>query len=144
MESNFDYNSVPYAFAHCFNNQCPKAAKCLRNLAAQHCTNSSPTLRIINPTCIPTDGGACAHFKSNRKIHVAWGIKHLLDNVSYKDVHELKAWIMAYFSRGKYYRFYRKESYLTPEDQEFIRNAFRQRGIKEEPVFESYSEEYRW
>jgi hypothetical protein len=29
MEDNFDYQSVPYSFAHCFNSQCPKGEKCL-------------------------------------------------------------------------------------------------------------------
>lgn len=144
MESNFDYDSVPYAFAHCFNNQCPKAEKCLRHLAAQHCTNNYPTINIINPACIPADTDTCPHFQPTQKIHVAWGIHNLLDNVPYKDVHELKAWLIAHFGRGKYYRFYRKESYLTPEDQAFIRRMFRQKGIEQEPTFESYSEEYKW
>ena len=27
MEDNFDYQSVPYSFAHCFNSRCPKGEK---------------------------------------------------------------------------------------------------------------------
>lgn len=42
------------------------------------------------------------------------------------------------------YRFYRGEVYLSPDDQAYIRKAFRQYNIPEEPVFDSYSEEYSW
>ncbi len=144
MEPTFDYNSVPYTFAHCFNAQCPMAGKCLRQLAAQHCTSNEPTLRIINPTLIPDDATTCPYLLSTQKIRVAWGIKNLLDNVPYKMVHELKASMIAHFGRGKYYRFYRKECYLTLEDQKYISQLFHQKGLEEKPVFESYSEEYKW
>ena len=144
MENEFNYQSVPYNFAHCFNHQCPKAGKCLRNIAAQHCINNYPTLRIINPAAIPADANACPHFRSATKIHVAWGIKHLLDNVPYKNVYELKSQMIAHFGRGRYYRFYRKECYLAPEQQAYIRQLFRNQGIKEEPAFEAYSDEYSW
>jgi len=77
-------------------------------------------------------------------VRVAWGIKHLLDDVPYKSLQPLKNQLIAYFGRGKYYRFYRKECSLSPEDQKYIRQTFRQHGIKKEPAFETYSEEYRW
>lgn len=144
METNFDYQLVPYTFNHCFKHECAKAKNCLRNIAARNCTGSSITLRIINPACIPADADACPYFTSDQKIRVAWGIRHLLDNVPYKDVFEIKSRLMGYFGRAKYYRFYRNEKYLTPDDQAFVRKLFRQKGIKEEPVFESYSEEYQW
>ena len=144
MKEEFNYQSVPYNFAHCFNNQCPKAGKCLRNIAAQHCTNNYPTLRIINPACIPANADTCPHFQTNAKIHVAWGIKDLLDNVPHKYVSLLKSQMLAYFGRGKYYRFYRKECYLTPEDQAYIGQLFRRNGYEGELAFDSYSDEYDW
>lgn len=52
--------------------------------------------------------------------------------------------MLSHFGRGLYYRFYRKEKYLSPEQQEYIRRIFRQKGITEEPAFESYTEEYKW
>lgn len=144
MEEEFDYQLVPYNFAHCFNNQCPKAGKCLRNIAAQHCTNNYPTLRIINPACIPANADKCSHFQSAEKINVAWGIRNLFDNVPHKNVSVLKSQMLAHFGRGKYYRFYRKECYLSPEDQAYIRQLFQRYGYKDEPAFESFSKEFDW
>ncbi|WP_369892806.1 DUF6078 family protein [Bacteroides sp. AN502(2024)] len=40
--------------------------------------------------------------------------------------------------------FYRKERYLSLEQQEYIRRIFRQKGIAEEPPFDSYTEKYMW
>lgn len=144
MKEEFNNKSVPYHFAHCFNNQCSKAENCLRNLAARNTTEEYPFVNIVNPVCIPADTSHCTYFQSNQKMRVAWGITHLLDNVPCKSVHELKDQMISHFGRGKYYRFYRKECYLTPEDQAYICRLFRQKGIQEELSFESYSEEYRW
>jgi len=144
METNFDYQSVPYNFAHCFNHQCPKGEKCLHRLAAVHSTNQYPTIVTVNPNCIPEDANTCPFYHSVQKIRVAWGIKHLLDNVPHKDAVVLKDSMLGHFGRGMYYRFYRKEKYVAPEQQEYIRRIFRQKGITEEPVFDSYTEEYKW
>ena len=82
MENKFDYQSVPYGFAHCFNSQCVHKEECLHHLAATNCTSQCPTLSIINPNCIPADTTNCPHFRKALKCRVAWGIRHLLDNVA--------------------------------------------------------------
>lgn len=135
---------APYNFSRCLSSQCTKADNCLRRLAALHDTPEYSSIRIINPLCMPQDNSQCPYFRSVQKIHVAWGIKHLLDNVPYKSLQPLKSQLIAYFGRGKYYRFYREECYLSPEDQEYIRRAFRQYNIPGEPAFDAYSDEYQW
>lgn len=135
---------APYSYARCFNSQCAKADNCLHRLAALHDTPEYTSIPTINPLCIPADSNRCPFFQSTQKVRVAWGIKHLLDDVPYKSIQPLKSQLIAYFGRGKYYRFYREECGLSPEDQKYICQAFRQHGIKKEPAFEAYSEEYRW
>lgn len=144
MKEELNYKSVPSHFPHCFNNQCLKAENCLRNLAARNTTTEFPYINTVNPVCIPADTIHCTYFQSIQKMRVAWGITHLLDNVPHKNARELKDQLIGYFGRGKYYRFYRKECYLTPEDQTCIRRLFRQKGVQEELSFDSYSEEYKW
>jgi hypothetical protein len=58
---------------------------CLRRVAALLTTADTSYISIINPMCIPATGIDCPHFQNAEKIHVAWGISHLLDNVPYKD-----------------------------------------------------------
>ncbi len=77
--------TVPFNYARCYNEQCPKACNCLRRVAALLTTADTSYISIINPMCIPATGIDCPHFQNAEKIHVAWGISHLLDNVPYKD-----------------------------------------------------------
>lgn len=142
MEKDFDYQSVPYGFAHCFNSQCAQSRKCLRHLVTECCTSQYPTLSIINPKCIPADTTTCTYFKNTRQLHMAWGLSHLLDNVPYKDANGLRQHLVAHFGKTNYYRHYRQELPLLPEDQAYIRKVFQQKGIAEEPKFDRYSDEY--
>ena len=86
----------------------------------------------------------CPHFQNAEKIHVAWGISHLLDNVPYKDGTNIKQQLIGHFGKTLYYRFYREERFLSPAEQNYIRQLFRRKGITEEPVFDSYTDEYNW
>lgn len=141
MTNNFDYQSVPYGYAHCFNGRCPQSGSCLRHFVAENCTSQYPTLSIINPNCIPADA-PCPYFKEVRTYRMAWGIKHLLDKVPYEAADEMRRQLIAHFGKNTYYRFYRLERPLRPEDQEFVCRLFQRKGIAEAPRFERYSEEY--
>lgn len=144
MENEFNYHAVPHNYAHCFNHQCVKSNTCLRHLVATHCTSAQPTIYIVNPVWIPEDTSTCTQFRPIQKIRMAWGVQSLLNNVPYKDARALKSQIISYFGKTHYYRIYRKEYGLTPNQQEFIRRVFRHKGISEEPAFESYTEVYQW
>ena len=136
--------TVPFNYARCYNEQCPKACNCLRRVAALLTTADTSYISTINPMCIPATGIDCPHFQNAEKIHVAWGISHLLDNVPYKDGTNIKQQLIGHFGKTLYYRFYREERFLSPADQNYIRQLFHRKGITEEPVFDSYTDEYNW
>ncbi|NDV66391.1 DUF6078 family protein [Bacteroides sp. 224] len=142
MENNLDYQLVPDYYAHCLNEQCSRRSQCLRHLVAQADTSQHNVIRIINPKSIPADTNNCPFFKSNRKIRKAWGVKHLLDNVPYKDGSSIRQQLIDYFGRNMYYHIYRLERGILPEEQAYIQNVFRANGIAEEPQYEKYTEEY--
>lgn len=136
--------SAPYTFARCFNAQCSKAEKCLRRMAALYDTNSYPFISIVNPDCLPADTCNCPHFRDAEKIHVAWGLKNLFDRIPYVDAISLRSQLLGHYGKTTYYRFYRGEHYLSPNEQNYIRRLFRQKGITDEPAFERYTDEYKW
>lgn len=144
MDTNFSYGRVPGNYAQCLNQQCAQSQKCTRRLVAEHYVSKQSTISIINPNCIPEDTNTCPYFHVVRKIRMAWGVKRLLDNVPLKDAKILKAQMLHYFGRNIYYSLYRKERGITPEQQEYIRQIFRNKSIIEEPTFEFYTEEYQW
>lgn len=142
MDKNFDYRSVPSNYAHCFNDQCVKSEQCLRHLVAKNCTSQHTTLCIINPHCIPADTALCTYFKDTRKVHMAWGIKHIFDDIPYKKVCAMRQQLITHFGKTAFYRFYRQEQPLTPKEQAYIRRVFKNNDIEEEPQFDRYSDEY--
>lgn len=144
MEKNFDYNSVPYDFVHCLNSTCPYADKCLRYLVAKHIPVKCKTVTVINPYFIPTQGEVCPDFKEDKKERFALGLKHLLDNVPHSDAVDIKRQILKRYKKNMYYRSLNKERWITPEEQNYIRGLFIQKGIKEEPIYEKYAERYVW
>lgn len=140
------YNSLaaPQDFARCLNSQCPQASKCLRHLAAQHDSADYLYITIINPARYPADGNRCECFKAAVKVHVAWGLKRLLDRIPYEDAVSIRMQMTGHYGKSGYYRFYRGERGLMPEDQAYIKRLFRNKGIKEEPAYQRYTDEYIW
>ena len=144
MNTDFDYEIVPHGYAHCFNDNCSKASSCLRHWVAQHCTANVPLITILSPACFPATSVGCAYFAPIRKMRVAWGVKNLFGNLPYNKASDVRNQIIAYFGRTHYYRIYRKERFISPEDQQVIARIFANNGIAETPIFESYSEVYKW
>ena len=79
-----------------------------------------------------------------QKIRVAWGVRNLFDDVPLSLAADMRHQIVSYFGKTHYYRIYRKERFITPEGQRYIRHIFTQNGITDALQFESYSEVYRW
>ena len=144
MENDFDYKLVPSGFVHCFNSQCPKADGCLRQVAARYSAHADRHVRIVNPAYFPVGDAACPDFKSAKKVRIAWGITNLLEKVPYRTARHLRKLMSFHHTKTLYYRYYRKEYGIPPEAQLYIRKLFRQHGVEEEPVFDSYTEEYEW
>ncbi|NDV60317.1 DUF6078 family protein [Bacteroides sp. 519] len=144
MKNSLNYESVPRNYAHCFNEQCVRSSQCLRHLVAQNSTSQYDIVSIINPKCIPDKTDQCPFFKNIRKVRLAWGIKHLLDDVPFKDGNSMRRQLLSHFGKTAYYRIYRLEHGLLPKEQEYIRQLFRNHGINKEPQFEKYTEEYEF
>ena len=142
MKNEFDYQEVPYDFAHCLNDQCTQVNHCLRHLAAANSTSIRKFFPIVNPAHYPKERDKCPFFKSQIKKRIALGITNLLDNVPHKTALLLRRQMVEHFGKTLYYRFLRKENELLPEHQIFIKQLFEQNGINEEPVFDSYRESF--
>lgn len=135
---------VPFGFARCFQTHCPLKEKCLRYHVAQNEENNSLSLPIVNPRLIPEDASKCAHFCPIRMRRVAWGVKHLFDEVPAKQLYSLKKMVISHIGRTHYYRCYRLEQGLLPADQQFIAAAFKKCGLKSEPCYDYFTEEFDW
>ncbi|SHE70506.1 hypothetical protein SAMN05444349_10556 [Bacteroides faecichinchillae] len=136
--------SAPYSFARCFNAQCLQASKCLRYLITENDTPNIPFITAVSPVCYPEDTNKCPYFHTAERVQVAWGIKRLLKRLPYEDAVSIRKHLIWHFGKTCYYRFYREERYLSPNDQKYIQQVFHNKGIADKPTFDRYTEEYIW
>lgn len=144
MKPDFDYNTVPYNFAHCLNEQCPQASACLRQLVTRRIPLSKKTFTIINPAVPDPTGKHCCYFLPDQLQQFVKGISHLYDKLPYKEALLIKEQLISHFGRTAYYRFKRKERYINPADQQYIRQLFLSKGFTDEPQYDEYTELYEW
>lgn len=102
-----------------------------------------PTVRYQSPL-LSGSGKECPHFRTNKKIRVAWGFKNLYDDMPARIARAVHLNLEAIFSHSPYYRYRNQKLGLTPKQQECIRQVCRKHGWKEEVVFDRYTEEYDW
>lgn len=144
MKANIDYNEFPGRFAHCLNDKCVRGGQCLRRQMALAVPKERDCFMVVNPAQIgPISGENCTHFLLDQPQQYAKGIKRLYDKVPHKEAQTLKRQIMGYLGRTAYYRCYRGERLISPQEQEQIRQLFLQQNINEEPQFDTYIEYYQ-
>ena len=71
MKEKFDFSEVPYQYAMCPNQQCPKADTCLRQLAEQSVPEEVEYWSIISPKRLSSIKGDCPYYRSNIKARYA-------------------------------------------------------------------------
>ena len=66
--------TVPFNYARCYNEQCPKVCNCLRRVAALLTTADTSYISIVNPMCIPATGIDCPPLPKRRKRYMWHGV----------------------------------------------------------------------
>ena len=125
MENNSDLNNQAARYTLCFNDCCAKAESCLRHSMTQYNTAKNIRLSVINPLCYPEAGKECPHFRTNKKIRVAWGFKNLYDDMPARISRAIHLNLEAVFNHSPYYRYRNQKLGLTPKQQECIRQVCR-------------------
>lgn len=143
MEKDFNYYKVPPSFQVCFNDHCPHATDCLRRQITAYIPSHLTFGPAVYPTALGADG-SCRFFRKDEKTRLAWGFNKLLYNVRERDAAGIRRSLVSYLgSRTAYYRYQHGEKLLTPEQQEWILDFFRQRGCTD-LEFEGYVTEYQF
>ena len=141
-KSSFDTKLANYTL--CFNAQCPQSENCLRHNLTQYNTAQNARLSVVNPLCYPEGDKKCSLFRTNKKILVAWGFKHLYDDMPARISSAIHLNLECIFHHSPYYRYRNQKLGLNPAQQECIRQVCRKHGWNKEVVFDRYTEEYDW
>lgn len=144
MSPEFDYKLVPAGFIHCLNGKCKQAKNCLRYQVTLRATAERKCFTTMNPAYIVATANDCPCFKADRMQKFALGMTRLLDKMPHADALAIKQQMISVFNRSTYYRCWRKERLISPDEQECIRKLFLDKGVKDQPVYDEYIEQYDW
>lgn len=144
---------IPQHYAHCFAGKdlCPKAATCLRALAAQALMDSEAEgkgiLHCISPVYVQrlSPAGSCQYYCNNTPVRYAKGMTQLFEDLPLRLSRIVRLRVMQCFSCESYFYQSRKgERLISPKEQEAIRNVFRSAGVDGEPKFDEVQYNLAW
>ncbi len=139
-----DYDKVPHQYARCFRTDCPKAATCLRRLAAEAMPASEERCMIVSPKYLATVKGECPYYRSSEKIRYAKGFIGMLNALPYKEHCAAVSCLKSMFHGRNYYRVRKGERLLSPDEQSKVLNLLKKLGAKEPFIFDAYVEDFAW
>ena len=134
---NFDFDCVPSGYTLCFNDSCPLSQQCLRHLAGKHVPGHFTKGMSVYPNAYAD--GQCDHFKQIRVVRAARGFGDILAKVRRNDYSPMRSRLIKILgSGGTFYRYRNGERLLMPEQQEAIRQIFRNFGYDDNVQFNGF------
>lgn len=144
MEEKIDFTKVPYQYAMCLNQKCPKANTCLRQLTEQSVPENIKQWVIISPKNLATIEDDCPYYRSNNKVRYAKGFIKILDDIPHKQMQTVVSCLISYLGRRTYYRSRKGERLLTPFEQQQVLAILKNCKVVHPQEFDAYIEDYDW
>ena len=140
MNKEPQYETMPEHYLLCFNDECALADECLHRLAARSGRQKDEVVTAVNS--VRCSGKSCRYYKPNKVSTMAYGMKDSFHDVKADDIASLRNTLINHFGRGSYYLRRNGLRPITPEEQQYISNVFRQFGY--EVKFDRMEEETEW
>lgn len=144
MSTEIDTTNMPKGYVICYNDTCPKAQECLHWIAAQLPVKEGSVVNAVNLSRYKGHEDECPHFRPNRIVRMAYGFKHIYDNLPASKKVNVKQSVERAFGHTEYYRYYNCKKPLTPRDQQIIKERFARYGFTDPIVFDKYIDEVDW
>lgn len=118
---------IPPHWAYCFNQSCPMADKCIRQVSTRLIPADLQQGQAIFPSAL--HDGTCSYLQQATIATLAWGFSKLYDAMPHGEMKEAKRTVMEYLGgKGDYYRYHRGERKLSPQQQDRITQILRKHG----------------
>lgn len=138
------YKEIPTDYTVCQHQDCPRAGKCLHQIAYLPLIERPITvLRLLNPSLCTRDE-ACPYFRDSAPVTYARGFTGMQSRMFPTQYRLFMSILVSHFGRNPYFERRRGESSLSPEEQRIVRNALRRAGVTEDLRFDAYEESVNW
>ena len=132
--------TMPIGFIICFNENCLLAKKCLRRKVAEQSLGSTDVWRVVNHKKFKDRN--CKYYFEEKKVNIAYGMTRSFDQVRAKDIAGIRKELIRFFGQNYYYKKRRAELPITPKEQAFISQLFKQYDYELE--FDRIEKETLW
>ena len=141
-KKKYDFTQVRAGFKFCFNSNCPMHGDCLRFQAALEMPDDRQWGSAVFPPALKN--GQCKYFRKDEKVILATGF--LTSDPTLNDMFvKLRLKLTAYLGgNGSYYLYRNGKKWLSPTQQEGIREIFRKAGYRDEIFFKEQKEDYNF
>ena len=141
MKTKYDFEQISPGWKFCFNSNCPMKEECLRYQTATELPEDRVWGSAVFPTALKE--GRCKFFRKNEKVTLATGFV-VENNPRMNQIFlAMRRQMTRYLGgNGTYYLYRNGKKWLSPSQQEAIRNLFSKAGYNEEVVFGEYQETY--
>ena len=120
MDTKINFSQIPYNYPICLNQECSKAATCLRRLAEQSMPTDVLHWPFISPKHLATNEGDCQYYRPSTKVRYAKGFTQILENLPHNQMQRVISNLIVHFGRRAYYRFRKGEHLLSPSEQQTV------------------------
>lgn len=138
----YDFTQVSAGWKFCFNSECPMHGECLRFQAALEMPEDREWGSAVFPPALKN--GQCKYFRKDEKVTLASGF--LTSDPILNDMYvKLRLKLTAYLGgNGTYYLYRNGKKWLSPTQQEGIREIFRKAGYRDAVIFKEQKEDYNF
>jgi len=145
MDTKINFSQIPYNYPICLNQECSKAATCLRRLVEQSMPTDLSYWPFISPKHLATHKGDCPHYRQATKVRHAKGFTQILENLPHNQMQKVVSNLIAYFGRTVYYRFRKGEHLLSPSEQQKVLSIILVYCKKSQILdFDAYVDGFNW
>ena len=142
QDKKYDFTEISAGWKFCFNSKCPMHGECLRFQTALKMPEGREWGYAVFPTALKN--GQCKFFRKDEKVRLATGFvtdNPMQNNMFVRLRHQLTTHLGG---NGTYYLYRNGKKWLSPTQQEGIREIFRKAGYRDEVIFKEEKEDYNF
>ena len=129
---------IPNGLVFCVQDECPKAAQCMRHILYRNNTQAMPHITILNPLLTPFTQDGCPHFREYQIARYARGFRKIYNALPVQYAKKFWLRVPGITSESMYYRMKRGDKLISPDLQQQILVAARHFGVPDSVDFDEY------
>ena len=132
------------SYAICHSGTCPLRSRCLRWQLRTYTPKDRRITYCVNLNNQAMQTETCPMYRDDQPIRMPLGIAKMYYDMPQRIAHPLKQHLIQHFNRKRYYEYHFSRRPITPEHEQYIRQAAIRFGWHQPIEFKGYVEDFLW